>query len=265
MTFQCSYDILTLEKNSEPNKEVTMAKEELCKDQREGLVAMLTTFFKGLEAEVIDDVVAEAKKQATAETVEERKNGLAKLFDSQMETLKQRGCPQVILEMFRDKKSEVLDKAVEMGIPEGNIPFVPVIPRSYMGIYGLMPMVRNGEKVGYTHLDPNEITDDEECPKAPYYIYDVEPGETTLGKSPKDGERIIQGQNRLCHVPEEDIAVCVHTDVLSDHCLWSAGSCYGHTDKVPRLRRDSYGPMLGWGYANELGERRGSASCRSRA
>ena len=241
-----------------------MAKKEK-KDQREDLVAKLTAFFKGLEVEVIDDVVAEAKKQAIAETVEERKNGLAKLFDSQMETLKSRGCPQAIIEAFQNQRDAVLSKAVEMEIPEGHIPFVPVIPRSYMGIYGLMPMVRNEDKVGYTYLDPNEITNNEECPKGPYYIYDVEPGKATLGKSPEDAEKIIKKQNRLCHVPEEDIAVCVHADVLSDHYLWSAGSRCRRADGVPYVFLDDDRPKLNWGFAGHSLDRWGSASCSCRS
>jgi len=243
-----------------------MTKKELCKDQREGLIAKLTAFFKGLGVEVIDDVVAEAKKQANAETVEDRKNGLAKLFDSQMETLKSRNCPQTIIEAFQNKKPEVLSKAVEMEVPEGNIPFVPVIPRSYMGIYGLMPMVRNGDKVGYTYLDPNEITDnEEEIPKNPYYIYDVEPGKATLGKSPEDVEKIIKKQNRLRHITDEDIAVCIHTNVLSDHYLWNTGSRYRHSDGVPFVCLFDGRPRLCWCYADDSNLEWGSASCRSRA
>lgn len=238
---------------------------KLCKDQREGPVAKLTAFFKGLSAEEIDDVVTEARQRVTVETVQERKNGLAKLFDSQMKTLKSRGCPQAIMEAFQNKKSEVFDKAAEMDIPEGNIPFVPVIPRSYMGIYGLIPMVRNGEKVGYTYLDPNEIIDNEECPKGPYYIYDVERGKATLGRSPEEAEKIIKKQNRLCNVIEEDIAVCVHTDVLSDHCLWSAGSRYVDACSVPSVCLHGDGPEFGWLNVDSSDDRWGSASCRSRS
>lgn len=255
-----------LEKTKTKQRRFVMTKKELCKDQREGLIAKLTAFFKGLGAEVIDDVVAEAKKQANAETVEDRKNGLAKLFDNQLETLKSQNCPQAILEAFQNKKSDVLNKAAEMEIPEGNIPFVPVIPRSYMGIYGLMPMVRNDDKMGYTYLNPNEMTDnEEEIPKNPYYIYDIEPGKVTLGKSPEDAEKIIKKQNRLRHITDEDIAVCVHTDVLSDHYLWSTGSRYVLSGWVPNVCLSGDVPELGWDVADCSFDEWGSASCRSRA
>ncbi|MFH1612112.1 MAG: DUF5701 family protein [bacterium] len=242
-----------------------MTKKELCKDQREGLIAKLTAFFKGLGAEVIDDVVAEAKKQVNAETVEDHKNGLAKLFDSQMETLKSRNCPQAILEAFQNKKSEVLSKAAEMEVPEGHIPFIPVIPRSYMGIYGLMPMVRNGDKVGYTYLDPNEITDEVETPKNPYFIYDVEDGKDVLGKSPEKVGKLIKEQKRFCLTADEGIAVCVHTNVLSEHYVDCTGSRYRHSDDVPDVYLVDDRPRLDWSSAGASNGKWGSASCRSRA
>jgi hypothetical protein len=241
-----------------------MAK-KLCKDQREVLVAKLTTFFKGLATEEIDDVVTEAKKQATTETVEERKNKLAKLFDSQMETLKTRGCPQVILEAFQNKKNEVLEKAVVMEISEGNIPFVPVIPRIYLGIYGLMPMVRNGDKVGYTCLDPNEITNKVETPKGPYFIYDVENGKDMLGKPPEKAEKLIKEQNRSCLTADEGIALCIHTNVLPEHYVDCTGSRYGRAGRVPGVYLDGFGPELDWGDADSSVGEWGSASCGSRA
>jgi len=115
-----------------------------------------------------------------------------------METLKSRGCPQAILEAFGNQRNAVLSKTAEMEILEGHIPFVPVIPRTYMGVYGLMPMVRNGDEVGYTYLDPKEITDKVETPKGPYFIYDVEDGKEMLGDSPKKAEKLIKEQNRSC-------------------------------------------------------------------
>jgi len=242
-----------------------MTKKELCKDQREGLIAKLTAFFKGLEVEVIDDVVAEAKKQATAETVEERKNGLTKLFDSQMETLKSRGCPQAILEAFQNLRDAVLSKAAEMEIPKGHIPFVPVIPRIYMGVYGLMPMVRNGEKVGYTYLDPNEITDQVETPKNPYFIYDVENGKDMLGKSPEKAEKLITEQKRSCLTDDEGIAVCIHTNVLSEHYVDCTGSRYKRVDRVPIVYLGGGGPRLDWVSFGHSSDGWGSASCRSRS
>jgi hypothetical protein len=239
---------------------------KLCADQRKGVVTKLVALFDGLLPQDIDDVVTQAKAEASVQTLEDRKRSLGKLFDSHMETLEFRGCPKVIIdEIFQNKRDEVLSKAVAMEIPEGHIPFMPVIPRSYLGIYGLMPMVRNGDKVGFTHLDPNGITDSKETPKYPYFIYDVEDGTDTLGKTPECAEQLIKAQNRLCHIPDEDIALCVHTDVLSRHHLWSTGSRYRHADYVPNVYLFDGKPRLHCRYRYGSGSGWGSASCRSRA
>jgi len=236
----------------------------LCKNQKEGLVAKLTAFFKGLSGDEIDDVVAETRKLVNAETLEERKDKLTKLFESQLEKLKSLGCPQAILEAFQKKKDEVVNKASEMAIGEGNIPFLPVIPRGYMGIYALMPMVKHEGKIGYTHLDPNELTDVVETSKNPYYVFDVEDGKAILGKSPRDAEKIIKGQKRSCLIVDEVIAVGVHSEVLSDHYVDASGSRY-KSDIVPGLCLLDGRPRL---YGNDPGFSCGgwgSGSCGSRA
>ncbi len=235
------------------------------KDQRESLVAKLTVLFKSLTAEEIDDVVTEARQQATIETTQERKNGFVKLFDSQMETLKARGCPQAILEAFGNQRDAVLSKAAKMEISEGHIPFVPVIPRTYLGVYELMSMVRDGGNVGYTYLDSNKITNNVETPKGLYFIYDVEDGKDMLGKSPEKAEALIKKQKRTCLTADEGIALCVHTNVLSEHHVDCTGSRYGRAADVPDVYRDGDGPEFNCHhFLSSLG-RWGSASCRSRA
>lgn len=106
-----------------------------------------------------DQLLMEAVRSARAEGIEERKEKFNRLFYSQMETLKDRGCPQAILEVFQGKKDAVITKTIRANIDIDNIPFLPVIPKSYLGIYGLMPMVRNGKNIGLTCLDPNQLTD----------------------------------------------------------------------------------------------------------
>jgi hypothetical protein len=236
----------------------------LCKDQKEGPVAKLTAFFKGLSGDEIDEAVAEARKLANAETLEERKGKLVKLFENQLEKLKSLGTPQAILEAFQNKKDEVIAKAVETNIAKGNIPFLPVIPRSYMGIYALMPMVRHEDKVGYTYLDPNELTDVVETPKTPYYAFDVENGKAMLGKSPRDAEKIIKYQKRSCLTADEVIAVGTHSEVLSDHNVDAPGS-RSESDSVPSLYLHGDEPKLGWSSPDHSYGKWGSASCGSRA
>ncbi len=232
---------------------------------KKDLVTKLVPLFQGLSPSEVDEAVVEVKKQVDAEVLEKRRNELEKLFDSQMETLKLRDCPSAILEAFQDKRDEVLSTTIEMEIPKGNIPFIPVIPSSYVGIYTLMSMVRNKEKVGYTYLDPNEIINNEETPKNPYFIYDVEPGKETLGKSVEKAQEFIKKQNRLCHIPDEDIAVCIHTDTLSDHHLWSTGSRVRQDDEVPFVYLDRGEPRLNWTSIDDSDVSRwGFASCCER-
>lgn len=238
---------------------------KLCEDQKKVLIKALAALFNDLFLQDIDDAVAQAKTEISVKTLEDRKRFLGEFFDSQMKTLESRDCPGAIIEAFQAKRDEVLSKVVAMEMPEGHIPFIPVIPRSYLGIYGLMPMVRNGDKVGFTYLNPNEITDNEKTPKSPYFIYDVEDGIGTLGKTPESAGQLIKKQDRLCHIPDEDIALAIHTSVLSHHCLWSTGSRCKVADLVPSVYLYDDGPELYWDYTVISHNEWGSASCRSRA
>lgn len=233
------------------------------------LVGQLKDSLEGLSAGEIEEVMVETKREALLKAVGEQKNNslvkLINLFDSQIETLGSRGCPPAILKALQNKKSEVIDKAIDMeDIPEENIAFLPVIPRAYMGIHGLMSMIRNGNKLGYAKLDPYKITNDKKRPEDLYYIFDVETGNFS-----ECMKKVFKERNRLCHVPEEDIAICIFTDVLSDRDLWSKGSFYETNDKVPILSLDrvSGSPCLTWSFESdrEIGSLRnwGSASsCR---
>ena len=228
------------------------------KHQREDMIAKLTALFKELEVEVIDDVVTEAKKRAINEA-------MCELFDSQIETLESRGCPQAILESVRGWKGGVVSKAIKMNIPKEHIPFVLVIPRAYMGIYGLMSMIRNGDREGDTDLNLSSITDNVETPKGLYFIYDIEDGESMLDKSSKEAEKLIKEQDRFCLTVEESIAMCIHFDVLSRHIVSCTGSRFKRNELVPDIRFDNGRARLIWSDDNLSDDRWGSASCYSRS
>lgn len=234
---------------------------KICKDQ---LVAKLVPLFRDTDDTDIDEAIKQAKNQLIAKTKDTKREDLNKLFDSQMQTLKFRGCPQAILKEFQKKKSEVLNKVIDMEIPKEHIPFIPVIPRSYLGVYGLIAMVNNNEKGGYTYLNPNEITDNIETPKDPYFIYDVEEGKEILGESVKNAEKLIKKQNRFCLIVDEGIAVCVHTNVLSKHYVCCTGSRCRHAGGVLVVCLDDE-PSLNWLGLDYLDVRWGTASCCSRS
>ena len=227
------------------------------------LVQKLVELFRGVDNASIDDAVTKAKSQLNAEANQTHRNNLEKLFDSQIAILKNRGVPQQVLEALQNKKSPVVDKASKMTIGAGNIPFIPVIKPSYLGYYGLMSLVRNGAKDGYTYLNPSLITDKVETPNGLYYIYDVEDGETMRGKSPEAAEKLLKEQSRSPLTAAEVIALATHTDVLSRHFVDASGSrC--DAGCVPGLWLGGGRPRLDYGWADYAFSEWGSASCGSR-
>jgi hypothetical protein len=234
---------------------------KICKDQ---LVGKLVPLFRDADTD-IDEAVKEAKNQLAAEAKKAKREDLEKLFDSQIQTLKDRGCPEQIVELLAEQKSSVLLKASEMTFEDGHIPFIPVIPRTYRSPYDLMAMVRNGDKQGYTYLNPTAITDEVETPDKPYYIYDVEDGKALLGKSPEDAEKILKKQSRSPLTAAEVMALTTHTDVLKEHYVWATGSRYFGSDVVPDVSLGSGARRwLGWIHITISASFLGSPSCGSR-
>lgn len=231
---------------------------KLCTNQ---FVGKLIALLQEAGPDKFDDAVAQAKGQLAAE----QRNGLYKLFNSQIATLKDRGVPRQIIEALQDQKDTVVGKASKITIGEGNIPFLPVIKPAYLGYYGLMSLVRNGDKQGYCYLDPTAITDEVQTPDQVYYIYDVEDGESTRGKNPERAIDIFKKQSRLALTATEAINLCILTDVLSRHYVWAAGSRYASSVRMPSVYLDfSDQPRLFESLLNHSLGLWGSASCGSR-
>jgi len=234
---------------------------KLCVDQ---LVGKLMPLFRDADTD-IDEAVKEAKNQLAAEAKKAKHEALERLFDSQIQTLKDRGCPEQIVELLTNQKSSVLSKASEMTFEDGHIPFIPVIPRTYRSPYDLMAMVRNSDKQGYTYLNPTAITNEVETPDEPYYIYDVEDGKALFGKSPEDAEKILKKRSRSPLTAAEVMALTTHTDVLKEHYVWATGSRYVKSGKVPSVYLDDGDrPRLNCFYVDYSNDHWGSASCGSR-
>jgi hypothetical protein len=162
---------------------------------------------------------------------------LERLVDSHIATLKDRGVPDEIVDLFPQKRSAIilkmaavwaeynfdpLSSLAERGVYLG----IPVIPRTYRGIHDLMTMVKNGRKIGYTYLNPVGVFDAVDVPSDPYYVYDVEDGSSTYknGKMFDDFENILKQQGRFSLTAAEVIALTAHTGTLSRHCVWAVGS-----------------------------------------
>ena len=228
------------------------------------LVSKLVSLFRDADID-IDEAIKEVKNQLAAEAKKPRHEDLEKLFYSQIQTLEDRGCPEQIVELLTVQKNLVLSKASEMAFENGHIPFIPVIPRIYRSPYDLMAMVRNGDKQGYTYLNPTAITDEVETPNKPYYIYDVEDGKALLRKSPEDAEKILKKQSRSPLTAAEVMALCTHTDVLKKHYVLATGSRYDLSGWVPGVFLDGGDrPGLDWYYVDFSIGLWGSPSCRAR-
>ena len=235
---------------------------KLCTDQ---LIGKLVALLREADPDKFDEAVAQAKNQLTAESKQVKRSDLEKLFDTQIATLKDRGVPAQIVEMLHNQKGQVVKKASEMNIGDGNIAFLPVIPRSYRSPYDLMAMVKNGGKAGYTYLNPTQISDVVNAPSEPYYIYDVEDGNSTRGKSPEAAEKILKQQKRSPLTAAEVMALTTHIDVLSRHYVWAPGSRCESAVLVPFVYLDNGDrPRLSWIYVFYLFGHWGAASCGSR-
>jgi hypothetical protein len=235
--------------------------EKLCTDQ---LIGKLVAILREADLDRFDEAVAKSKQQLYTEAKQANRDDLEKLFNNQIATLKDRGTPEQIVELLANQRSSVIGKASEMTFKDGHVPFLPVIPRTYRSPYDLMSAVRNDDKVGYTYLNPTSITDKVEAPDEPYYIYDVEDGESTRGKSPESAENTFKSQKRSPLTAAEVMALTTHTYVLSRHNVCASSSRYDSAGSVPYVWVYDSRPELRWGYADGSGSEWGSASLGSR-
>jgi hypothetical protein len=198
---------------------------------------------------------------------------LEKLFDSQIKTLEERVGPGGVLRELRTYKRDVCLKASQMSIPEGHIPFIPVVLQ-YSIFDFLMPMVWNGNKKGKTNWirkeDIRNIVFDSYEDKTPYvghpyYIFDVEDGKALRGQSPSIAEYVIAQNQRSPLTVTEIISLCIHSDVLSRHFVYAIGSNCGRWYIIPEIHLGENGvPILDSVHSDFSCDNWGSPSCGSR-
>ena len=140
------------------------------------------------------------------------------------------------------------------------------IQRTEIDFKYLMKMVRYCGWKGHDYLDQYEVNNVVDVPKGHYFIFDVENDDSTFGISPEKAEAIIKKQKRSPLTVDESIALCIHTNVLSEkNCLYCTGSRCKFANEVPCIDLDYDRPNLGWRYAGvSAGGWWGSSSCRSR-
>ena len=217
--------------------------------------------FPSVDDTAVDAAVREAKQQRTQNrfTLEaiqrerqDRRNVLGPIFDHDLQTLSDRGCPQWILEEVSAQRERVLDVASAKERPWAPLPVPlvgPVIPAAYLGYPALMAMVRNGERAGHTRLNPAAVVDQIETPRGLYWLYDVDDGEA--GGNLPQADRSLKGPRSPLTVAET-IMLCALRDVLSSRRgLWCLGSRFmadrsREFDRMPVIYLDSTGqPVLG--------------------
>ena len=183
--------------------------------------------FEDLPSENRKKMMAQAESWVNIEMGRIRREKLDKLFDSQIQTLKSRNAPKQIMAVLESQRETVVARALGMYVKNGHIPFLPVIPKDILSTDTQMRMVKNGKKTGrkINHYDHRVVTTDAfETPGRPYYIFDVEDGTATLGKSPVDAQKLIYKRERRGLTEVEIISLAVHTDVLTRHYLWAVDS-----------------------------------------
>jgi len=196
------------------------------------------------------------------------KGSLCSLFDEQIETLRSRDCPQSILNMLQSKREEVISKAEEIIFSSRDIPFLPVIPQTFININELMKMVHCGKKEGRNFIrNLNDLSCVVKTPKKPYYMFDINTGKDLLGVSPERAEAAIKRRYQECLTAEEGIALCVHTNTLLQHNVNCAGSRFNLSiEGVPNIYLlDNTTPGFGYMATVEVNDKWGTPSCRSRA
>lgn len=192
-----------------------------------------------------------------------KRSELEELGKTQLYILRKRRCPEQIIEMLKEKLPAVVEKALTMMIPDNHLAILPIIKPAYLGYYGLVSLVRNGTKKGYTYINPSLITDKVETPNNLYYMYDVEDGGALCGKSPEDAEKLLKAERRSPLTAAEAIALATYTNVLSRHFVDASGSRCG-SGGVPVLCLCDGGPLLDWHSLGRSYSRWGAASCGSR-
>lgn len=197
--------------------------------RKEGIFARLKAKLIGKDMKLIEKkkrVVRMTKHALIANRIE-----LEKLFDRQIATLKDRGCPMDILKILMYQKSSVIEKALEISARKGirinvtsRIPFLlPVIPLNYRSVYDKALMMRNNDRIGRALLYPSEIKEYKGF-SVPYYIFNLNDGRNMLRRGPEYAEPRMCKRGMSGLTAAELIDFCVHTDVLRQRSLYGTSA-----------------------------------------
>ncbi len=140
---------------------------------------------------------------------------LEESFDKQMQTWIALGVSLFNIEVLLDQRQEVIDRASRLDLVSGHIPFLSVIPRNQSDINILM---KTWAPQGYLCLGPvTQIRDKVRVPDQPYFIFDVEIGMATLGKSGLDIAESWEGIGRRGLTMEELMSMAIHMEFPKEY------------------------------------------------
>ncbi len=176
-------------------------------------------------------------------------------FDNQLKTLERRGVGITVLSKLQEQRSAVIDEAIRIigGLPDetddGNFPFIPIIPLTYFGYYGLVTLAMHDAEE-YIQFDVSEISDVVKTPEEPYYVLNVEDGTMTRGLTVEKGTKFVIDRERFPLTTVEALSLSLVTDVLTRHDI--AATCsrrkkdFTKTAMVPLISQDHLDWILGF-------------------
>ena len=237
--------------------EIVGAESSEIEEIKEILIAAL----KEVPESEIDGVLNEVMK-CLGEFKRWTREDLEQLLDRQYKRLEDLDFPKPIIESLKSQREGLISKVINMRFAKDNIPVLPVIPRVYiLDIEAQIQKLLYKEVPGHSYLYEPRIRDLVETPEKPYYLIDVNDGTSLLGKSPFMAEKILQEHRRRGLTVAETIALCVHTDVLSRHCVDAAGSRYGQLDDLVPCMNLNTRITLRYCYILDSRRRGGTPSC----
>lgn len=183
------------------------------------------------------------------------------LFNRQLQTLKERGCPQIAIDLLQYQQRDVITvvvkkidilRVVEMRpFGEENILFLPVIPERFLSPFTQMEMVCHGEKKGICKLDVSWPGYEYSPSLSPYYIFNV--GVTEEDFSPEGIFKKRYGREPVARLNVvEIIALAIHKDIdpQLSKAIDVAGEIYKcreqDKEQTPHLWIEGGQPVLEW-------------------
>ena len=194
----------------------------------------------------INEAVREAKLRLSQREEMRHITNPEACFDRMIQTVASRNFDKEIVEQLASQRAAVLDHVSRVTTKPGNIPCMPVIPNPYAGCRKLLSAIMFGPQCGFvsSELSLVAITDKIASPQKPYWIYDVNRGESTRDTNPQSALALISANRRSPLTATEMLNFCFLTSVLLRHGVVAGGSRWETNDLVPAIYLVNTQPTL---------------------